>query len=75
MATVYRDVTVEVDIDIADFDDEELIKEMKCRGFNVDETPTIVGIEEYWNQGNRKEALILLEREFPELRGISKLVD
>lgn len=75
MATVYRDVTVEVDIDIADFDDEELIKEMKCRGINVDETPTIVSIEEYWNQGNRKEALILLEREFPELRGISQLVD
>lgn len=73
MATVYRDVTVEVDI--ADFDDEELIKEMKYRGFNVNETPTIVSIEEYWNQGNRKEALILLEREFPELRGISQLVD
>lgn len=78
MPTVCRDVTVEVDIDLADFDDSELIEEMEYRGYYVtehSEEPEIISIKNYWNQGNRKEALILLERKFPELIGIAKLVD
>jgi hypothetical protein len=75
MPSVYRDVTVEVDIDLDDFDDEDLIKEIKARGYRVSEEPDISSIEEYWNQGNRKESLILLERKFPELYGISNLAN
>lgn len=75
MPSVYKDVTVEVDIDLDDFEDEYLIKEMKARGYHISEEPEIVSIEQYWNQGNRKEALILLERKFPELIGISKLAN
>ena len=75
MPSVYRDVTVEVDIDLDDFDDEHLIKEMEARGYRVNEECDIASIERYWNQGNRKEALILLERKFRELRGISDLAN
>lgn len=70
--------TVYVDVDLGDLDEDELIKELEDRGFYVgkqEQEPDITEIELDWNQGNRKEALILLEREFPELRGISKLVD
>ena len=75
MVTVYRDVEVKIDIDLDDFDDDDVVREVKARGYLVGEEPEIISIEEYWNQGNRKEALILLEREFPELIGISKLLD
>lgn len=58
---------------IADFDDQELIEELKSRGYDVEKEPEIISIEYLWNRGDRKEALIRLEREFPELRGISNL--
>lgn len=75
MPSVYRDVTVEVDINLDDFEDSDLIDEMKSRGYYVSEEPEIVSIEQCWNRGHRKEALILLERKFPELIGISNLVN
>ena len=70
--------TVYVDVDMADLEIEELIEEVESRGYvvkEINEVPDfdIVDVELYWNQGNRKEALILLERKFPELIGISKL--
>lgn len=68
--------TVYVDIDFADLDEDDLIEELESRGFYVGkEEPDITSVEQYWNQGNRKEALVLLERKFPELIGISNLVD
>lgn len=73
MATI--ETTVCVDVDLENFGDLELIEEMKYRGYHVSEEPEIISIEQYWNQGNRKEALVLLERKFPELIGISKLAD
>ena len=68
---------VEVDINLDDFDDQELIEEVEARGFYVSENDQhdIISIEYHWNRGNKKEALILLERKFPELLNISKLVD
>lgn len=75
MPSVYRDVTVEVDINLDDFEDSDLIDEMKARGYYVSEEPEIVSIEQCWNRGYQKEALILLERKFPELIGISNLVN
>lgn len=72
--------TVYVDVDFDDLDEQDLIDELESRGFIVtrnSRTPEvdIISIEEYWNSCNRKEALILLERKFPELIGISKLLD
>ena len=72
MATI--ETTVCVDVDLDNFEDDELIEEVRYRGYFVgEEQPEIISIEDYWNNGNRKEALILLERKFPELIGISKL--
>lgn len=68
--------TVYVDVDFADLDDNDLIDELESRGFFVSEQEQdITEIELDWNRGAKKEALILLERKFPELRGISNLVD
>lgn len=68
---------VEVDVDLDDFDDRELIEEVEARGFYVSDGNhnDIITIEYHWNRGDKKEALILLERKFPELLNISKLVD
>jgi hypothetical protein len=68
--------TVYVDVDLDDFDEEDLIKELEDRGFYVGvEGHDIIAIENTWNRGDKKEALVLLERKFPELIGISKLID
>ena len=70
--------TVYIDVDLSDFDEDEIVEHLEYKGYTVSKNvkdSDIDSIEQYWNRGNRKEALILLEREFPELRGISKLVD
>ena len=70
--------TVYVDVDMNDLDEDDLIDELESRGFFVskqEQEPDITGIELDWNRGAKKEALIHLERKFPELRGISNLVD
>jgi len=67
--------TVYIDVDASDFEDGDLIEELKSRGYYVSEEPDTLFIEHAWNRGDKKEALILLERKFPELRGISNLVD
>jgi hypothetical protein len=68
---------VEVDVDLDDFDDQELIEEVEARGFYVSDGDhnDIIAIEYHWNRGDKKEALILLERKFRELHGISQLAD
>lgn len=74
MATI--ETTVCVDVDLENFEDSELVEEMKYRGFYVGEQEhDIIAVEYHWNRGDKKEALILLERKFPELIGISKLID
>lgn len=69
--------TVEVDLDdyIGDFTDKELIEELEARGYKVDEPEELTEVEWCWRRGNKKEALILLEREFKWLRGISELAN
>ena len=74
MARVITEVEVEVDLE--NFQDAEIIEELETRGYHVSEMEhDIIGIEYDWNRGAKKEALIHLERKFPELRGISNLVD
>ena len=76
MSTFSKTVYVDVDVDLDDFEDDDLIKELEVRGYYVNEVEhDITGIELDWNRGDKKEALILLERKFPELIGISNLID
>lgn len=69
--------TVYVDVDADDFDDDDLIDELERRGYTVTKDPTadacFVDVAWHIERGNLKEALILLERELPELKGISRL--
>lgn len=67
--------TIDLDDYLGDFSDMELIEEVKARGYKVDEPEDITEAEWCWRRGQKKEALIILERKFPELRGISNLVD
>ena len=69
--------TVYVDVDFGDLDEEDLIEEIESRGFFVvsEQQHDTIAIENTWNRGDKKEALVLLERKFPELIGISKLID
>ncbi len=73
----YFTQTVEVDVDLDDFDDEEIIDYMEGRGYTVTKDPAADAcfVDVAWNieRGNLKEALILLERELPELKGIASL--
>jgi hypothetical protein len=73
----YFTQTVEVDVDLDDFDDEEIIDYMDSRGYTVTKDPAadacFVDVAWHIQRGNLKEALILLERELPELKGIARL--
>jgi hypothetical protein len=54
----------------------ELIEEVKYRGYKVEEEDEdMTEVQWRWRRGDKKEALILLEREFKWLRGISQLVN
>jgi hypothetical protein len=67
---------VDIHIDLSEWEDEELIEEVRARGYFVEEPPLdLVSVGTHWNRGAKKEALILLEREYPELHGISQLVN
>jgi hypothetical protein len=67
-------ITTEIEVYLSVFDDEELIEELEDRGYYVSADADITAVEHYWNRGEQKEALILLERKFPNLRGLSNLV-
>jgi hypothetical protein len=80
MASVY----VEVDLD--EFSDDELIDELNDRGYKVfeadkiDDYGVIYDAKELtevfyaWKQNRRQDAMILLERIFPGLDGVSKYI-
>jgi hypothetical protein len=73
MPTVWKDV--EFDVDLDDFEDEELIDEIERRGYFVSEEKNdpnkFQDVIDWYKRGNVKEALIQLERIIPELYGIS----
>lgn len=65
-----------VEVDLSDWSDNELIDEITERGYTVDDNDNqIAEIEWRWRRGDKKEALLLLERQFKNLIGISDLVD
>lgn len=71
--------TVYVDVDFDDLDEQDLIDELESRGFTVTKDPVFetdfVNVAWHVERGELKEALILLERQVLELRGISQLVN
>ena len=48
--------TVYVDVDLDDFDEEDLIKELEDRGFYVisEQQHDIIAVEYHWNRGDKK---------------------
>lgn len=73
MSTKY--ISTEVEVALDEWDDDELIEEINSRGYKVEEDEDLVAIQWRWNRGEKKEALILLERQFKWLRGISDLAN
>lgn len=70
---------VEIDVDLDDFEDDELIDEIEVRGYTVIKNTTdghidIQDVIDWYKRGNIKEALFKLEQIFPELYNISEKV-
>lgn len=78
MPTVYQEVAV--NFDISDFDDDDLIEELESRDYIVrykddgDEHPDIEEAIWRYKNGYIEDAVLLLERQFPELTGLSKRI-
>jgi hypothetical protein len=69
-------ISTEVEVGLDEWTDLELIEEVKYRGYKVEEEDEdMTEVQWRWRRGDKKEALILLEREFKWLRGISQLVN
>lgn len=73
-------VTKYIDLDLHDLDDDELIEELESRGYKVlmedqeDQHPEIQEAIWRFKTGYIEDAVILLERRFPELYGLSKRI-
>jgi hypothetical protein len=77
---------VSVEVEMNDIDTDDLIEEIESRGYSVftkngDEEKNLVTLTEdmeeviwRYKTGYIEDAMILLERSFPELYGISKLI-
>jgi hypothetical protein len=68
---------VYVDVELDDFDDKDLIRELECRGYEIagiGNNPDMNDVIWRYKCGYIKDALLILERLYPELYGISKLV-
>jgi hypothetical protein len=73
MPMVYVDTA---DIDLEDFDADDLADELRVRGYIVskNEEPSMEDVIWRYKTGYIKDAMIELEYLYPELYGISKLV-
>lgn len=75
----YKEVWVD-DAEIEEFEDDDLINELESRGYIVREKKEdhldqeIEDVVWYFKSGRKKDALIILERIYPELYGLSKLI-
>lgn len=75
----YKEVWVDED-DLDDFDDDDLIEELESRGYLVEKSGyksldlDIQDVMWHFKNGRKKDALILLERIYPDLYGLSKLI-
>lgn len=75
MTCISRSVTVDVDVDVdmRDFEDKELIDEMRDRGLTNLISQEIEDAILYWKRGDYQESLTRMEIVYPELYGISRL--
>lgn len=62
------------DFDLGDFDDQELINELDSRGYRVLKDEYIKKVVQYFNYGQIEESMIYLERVYPELYGLHKMI-
>ena len=75
----YKEVWVD-DAEIEEFEDFDLIEELESRGYivtkkeNVHLDTEIEDVVWHFKSGRKKDALIVLERIYPELYGLSKLI-
>lgn len=67
-------ISTEVEVGLEEWDDSDLIDEIKSRGYRVYDDE-LLEAEWRWRRGDKKEALILVEREFKWLRGLSELAN
>ena len=73
-------ITKYVDLDLDDVDDDDLIEEIVSRGYKVlvedqeDEHPEIQEAIWRFKTGYIEDAVLLLERRFPDLYGLSKRI-
>lgn len=68
---------VNVDVDLYDFDDDDLIEELEGRGYHLDKKSEKYDMETviwHFKNGRANEALIALGRIEPHLSGISDKV-
>ena len=74
-------VTKYIELDLFDVDDDELIDEIESRGYMVlledqeDQHPEIQEAIWRYKNGYIEDAVILLERRFPDLYGLSKRIN
>jgi hypothetical protein len=75
----YKEVWVD-EAEIKEFEDDDLINEIESRGYIVREKKEdhldqeIDDVVWHFRNGRKKDALIVLERIYPELHGLSKLI-
>lgn len=77
MATFTEEVSI--DVDLYDFDDDEIVQYLEDKGYFVSKAEQIDDshMEEAIHRWNRKEyaeALVQIEMAFPQLFGLHKLV-
>ena len=78
MPTFYQEVEVAVDVELDDFDEDDIIEELESRGFVVTKGPEkdndLSNVAWLLTLNKTEEALIQLERLFPELEGIHRII-
>jgi hypothetical protein len=73
MSTKY--ISTEVEVGLDEWTDLELIEEVKSRGYKVEDDEDMTEVQWRWRRGDKKEALVLLERQCKWLRGLSDLMN
>lgn len=70
-------ISSEIEINLDEWTDNDLIEEIKSRGYKIydDDGDNLLEAQWRWRRGDKKEALILVEREFKWLRGLSDLIN
>jgi len=75
----YKEVWVDEE-DLDSFEDDDLIEELEGRGYFITKKledhldQEIEDVVWHFRNGRKKDALIVLERIYPELYGLSKLI-